>query len=119
MKDDSLYLVDMLQRARRIEAFTRGGRDEFFASELIQDAVLRNFEVIGEAATRISDGLREQHPEIPWRRVIGFRNVLIHGYGRVSLKQVWEAVETAVPALKAELESILRARGVDPERIPS
>ncbi|CAN5906556.1 MAG: DUF86 domain-containing protein [Gemmatimonadetes bacterium] len=119
MKDDSLYLADMLQRARRIEAFTRGGRDEFFASELIQDAVIRNFEVIGEAAARVSHELRYQYPDVAWRKVIGFRNVLIHGYTRLSLEEVWEVVETALPHLKTQLESILRARGIAPEQIPS
>lgn len=119
MKDDALYLSDMLQRARRIEMFTRGGRDAFIAPELIQDAVIRNFEVIGEAAARVSHELRSQYPDVPWRRVIGFRNVLIHAYTTLSLDEVWEVVETALPHLKTQLESIIRARGIDPEQIPS
>jgi len=119
VSDDTLFLVHMLERARRIERHTRGGRAEFMASEPLQDTAVRGFEVIGEAASRISNALREAHPEIPWRRIVGFRNVLIHQYVGVDLDLVWENVATRLPELIAQLENVLRERGVDPSAIGS
>jgi uncharacterized protein with HEPN domain len=78
MKDDRLYLVQMLERADRIFDYTENGREEFLYDPKTQDAVLRSFEVMGEAAKRVPQAIRDQAPEIPWRRLAGFRDVLIH-----------------------------------------
>lgn len=77
MKDDRLYLDQILERIIRIEDFTSAGRDTFNASLMMQDAVIRNFEVIGEAVKRISQDLQGKYPDVPWRRIADFRNVLI------------------------------------------
>jgi uncharacterized protein with HEPN domain len=116
--DDTLYLLDMLQRARRIRAHTGGERRRLFEEQIVEDAIIRNFEVVGEAATKISVELRAAHPEIPWRKIIGFRNVLIHAYSDLQLERVWDAIKHDLPDLIAALETILRARGIDPDRIP-
>lgn len=115
IEGDDLFLVHMLQYGRRIPQYTAGGREEFFRNPMVQDAVIRNFEVIGEAATRISPGFRAAHSELPWKAVIGFRNVLIHGYTTINLVRVWNAVESDLPLLLPALEALLRDRGVDPD----
>jgi uncharacterized protein with HEPN domain len=80
-------------------------------SPLIQDAVIRNFEVIGEAAKRVSDQFKQAHPNVPWRRVAGFRDVLIHDYLGVDLNEVWGIVERNLSDLKRKIEAILQELG--------
>jgi uncharacterized protein with HEPN domain len=79
-KDPRVYLAQVLERIDRIIKFTAEGQAAFFADERTQDAVIRNFEVIGEAVKRIPEVYKEKHPTIPWRALAGFRDVLIHQY---------------------------------------
>jgi uncharacterized protein with HEPN domain len=79
----------------------------FLEDELICDAVLRNFEVIGEAAKRLDDSYRASHPEIPWRAIAGLRDVLIHQYEGVDLEKVWAIVEKDLPGLKQSIAGLL------------
>jgi uncharacterized protein with HEPN domain len=106
-KDPRVYLAQILERIERIEDFTRTGRESFFRELLIQDAVIRNFEVIGEAAKRVPKGFREQHPEIPWRDLAAFRDVLIHQYEGVSLEAVWSTIAHNLPEVRRSLEALL------------
>lgn len=80
MKDDKVYLHSILESIVKIETYTNSGKEEFMTSGIIQDAVIRNLEIIGEAAKRVFQGLKEQTPEIPWRQMAGLRDVLIHDY---------------------------------------
>jgi uncharacterized protein with HEPN domain len=75
MRDDRLYLAHILERIARIRAHTSGGYEAFIEQVLVQDAVLRNLEVIGEAVKQISTELRDQYPQVPWRRIAGMRDV--------------------------------------------
>lgn len=79
MKDPGLYIAHIAQACDRIRSYTAEGRDAFTASPLIQDAVARNLQIIGEATKRLPDDLTSLRPEVPWRQVAGMRNRLVHG----------------------------------------
>jgi uncharacterized protein with HEPN domain len=93
------YLCHIRDALNAVREYTAGGRDAFFASQLIQDAVLRNLEVIGEAVQGLDDGSRSRAPDVPWRRIAGMRDVLIHEYFGVDLDVIWRVVEDEVPEL--------------------
>jgi uncharacterized protein with HEPN domain len=101
VKESSLYLQHIADACARVRAYTAGGRAVFMDSPLIQDAVVRNLQVIGEAAKRLPEGLTSRSPEIPWRLVAGMRNRLVHDYAGVDLVEVWNTVERHLPALEA------------------
>jgi uncharacterized protein with HEPN domain len=107
MKDEKSYLLHVLERIARIRDFTTGGYVVFEEDLLIQDAVLRNLEVIGEAIKQISPELRAQHPQIPWRRITGMRDVLIHDYMGVNLHEVWNVIQNNPDDLEAQIQAIL------------
>ena len=88
-KDPRVYLAHILECAEKIERFTRGGREEFLREELIQDAVIRNLEIIGEAAKRVDENYRAVHSQIPWRGMAALRDVLIHQYEGIELDRIW------------------------------
>ncbi len=77
-------------------------------STLIQDAVLRNLQTLGQSAARLSDTLRNSHPEVNWRGIIGLRNILVHDYLGISLVRIWEIVEHDLPDLKQKVEILLQ-----------
>ncbi len=106
-KDPRVYLVQILERVERILQFTAGGRTAFLDSALIQDAVIRNFEIIGEAAKRVPEEFRRAHPSIPWKGLSGLRDVLIHQYEGVNLEEVWRVIEKDLPGLKQTISAIL------------
>ena len=83
MADERLYLLHVRDAIDRIRSYTHQGKDAFLTSSLLQDAVIRNLEIIGEAANRVSSQTQELHPEIPWRQMIGMRNRLVHDYGHI------------------------------------
>lgn len=90
---------------KKIIEYTRDGREAFLADPRTQDAVVRNFEVIGEAAKRLPVEFTALHPGIPWRRMAGFRDILIHAYDRVDTSEIWNIIERHVPQLITEIES--------------
>lgn len=107
MRDDAVYVEHMLESIERIESYTEDVDERAFKrSPLIQDAVIRHLEVVGEAATRVSDDAQDRYDDIPWRDITGMRNKLIHGYFGVDVDVVWETVVEDLPPLKAQLERI-------------
>ena len=99
----------MLDCIGRIEAYCTDGRDAFLEDRKTQDAVLRNLEVLGEAAKGVSDGLRRRHPGIRWKDMAGMRDRLIHDYPGVDLAIVWRAVAVELPKLRGQLQAIAEA----------
>lgn len=79
-RDPRVYLPQILECVERIAAWTEAGRDAFLSDRMLQDAVIRNFSIIGEAAKRVPNDYRKSHPEISWRGLAAFRDVLIHQY---------------------------------------
>lgn len=112
-RDGTLYLDDMIEACRRIARYAEGSdRDGLVAGTMVHDAVLRNLEVLGEAAKRVPADARLIDPEIAWRRIAGLRDVLAHGYFGIDEDIVWNVVSVEVPgllprliALRAALES--------------
>ena len=108
MRDDRDHLDDTLQHIGRILTYTKDGKQGFMDSEIVQDAVIRNFAVIGEAARNLSEELRASHPEVPWRQIAVFRNFVIHAYWGVKMERVWQIVEDDLLPLKIQIEAILQ-----------
>ncbi|MEA5574079.1 DUF86 domain-containing protein [Calothrix sp. UHCC 0171] len=108
MKDERLYLSNIQECIARIEEYTSEGRDVFIQTPMIQDAVIRNFEIIGEATKRLSPELRNSYSDVPWQQMAGLRDVLIHDYLKVNLNLVWEIVDRNLPELKEQVAMILR-----------
>lgn len=106
-RDDSL-LLDMLQAARQILEYTNGLQEpDFLSSRRDQDAVLLQFTVLGETAKRVSVEFQSTHSEIPWRKIIGFRNVVVHDYFQVDFHRAWKIASRDIPALINTLEPLV------------
>jgi uncharacterized protein with HEPN domain len=92
-------------------SYTAEGKDFFFADPKTQDAVIRNLQTLAESTQRISSSLRKSHSEINWRNIAGFRNVAVHDYLGLDLKQIWIIVENDLPQLKDQIAAILKELG--------
>jgi uncharacterized protein with HEPN domain len=102
------HLDDVLEAIRRIELYVADeSRDSFFGTPMLQDAVVRNLEIIGEVAKRLPPDLLREAPDIDWRKVAGLRDVLIHDYATVDLEIVWDVVENRLGPLR---QAVVRLR---------
>ena len=107
-RDYKVYLEDILGAIQKIERYTRGLTFERFSrDERTVDAVVRNLEIIGEAAKQVPLQMRNTHPEVEWERMAGLRDILIHAYFGVDLEIVWNIVEVKLPGLLAQIKAIL------------
>ena len=108
MKDEAVYLHHVRDAIKQIESYTAGvSREVFFAERIIQDAVVRQLEIIGEASRQLSEPFRAQHDHIPWHAMIGMRNRIAHEYLDIDLTVIWEVVKHDLPTLKAQINRIL------------
>lgn len=107
-KDNTVYLKHILDCIERVDEYLAGLEYEhFLGRQLLIDAVSRNIEIIGEACNNISRDFRSKNPQIEWRRIIGTRNVLIHGYADVDLEIIWNITQSGLPKLRKEIRKIL------------
>ena len=107
MRDDKLYLIHIIECIARIEEYVADGQNSFIESTLIQDAVMRNLQTLGESVRRLSEDTSSGRSQFDWRSITGFRNVIVHDYLGITLDRVWEVVERDLPTLKLHVESIL------------
>jgi uncharacterized protein with HEPN domain len=109
-RDDSVYLKHIRDAIGKIQVYTRGVSESAFRSNtLIQDAVIRQIEIIGEATKRLSDRTRMLNPGVPWQDIAGMRNKLVHDYFGVDIEKVWLTVQIDIPALKKQISKLLRS----------
>ncbi len=105
---DPAWILDMLQAVRKVLEYARGLTErEFMESSRDQDAIVRQLTILGEASKRVSTEFRDEHPEIPWKKIAGFRDVIVHDYFHVNLEKVWKIVKEELPGLVRTLENIV------------
>ena len=110
MRREELFLRDIVEAADHIAQFIVGlDRSGFQQSELVRSAVIQKLALIGEAAARVSAEVQTRSPEVPWPKIVAFRNILVHAYFGIDWDEVWRAATKESPALRAQVESILRA----------
>ena len=106
-KDGTIYIADIIESIEKIEEYTKDLTEEQFnKNDQVQDAVLRRLAIIGEAAKNIPEETRAQFSEIPWRKIIALRNILIHEYSSIEIKRVWNILHGNLRDLKTTLKNI-------------
>jgi uncharacterized protein with HEPN domain len=109
MKEDKPYILHIKDAINKIEIFTKGiDYRKFIENDMIQSAVIRQIEIIGEASNKLGSQLKDAYLEIPWVDIIGMRHKLIHDYFGVDLKKVWGTIKKDLPNLKKNIERILK-----------
>lgn len=104
---DRVLLAHMGECIERIREYTAGDRSRFEVSRLVQDAVIRNLQTLTESSQRLSDDIKATEPQVPWRELAGFRNVIVHGYLGIDLAAVWLVVDQDMPPLAAALDRMV------------
>jgi uncharacterized protein with HEPN domain len=105
----TLYLGDIADSISAIEEYTgKITEGDFYSNRLVQDAVVRRLEIIGEAAKNIDDEFRSKYPEIPWKKIAGMRDIIAHGYFGVKPERIWDILNENLPELKKQVSSIIK-----------
>jgi len=108
-KNNEVYLKHILDAISRIEEYTEGVKyEKFIKNNLIQSATIREIEIIGEAVKRLSEDFKKKYSEIPWKKIAGMRDKLIHDYFGVDIDAVWKTIKRDIPKLKSDIENILK-----------
>ena len=108
-KDNSVYINHMLDCIARIDEYV-DSKDQFYESRLVQDAVVRNLQVMSESSQRLSVDLKSQYSDTPWKNISGFRNIIVHDYLGLDLDMVWSVVELELPKLEKVLDLMSLAK---------
>ncbi len=108
MKDDKLYLIHILESINKIDSYTSGlDFASFMKKTIVQDAVLRNLQVLAESTQRLSDEFKLRHPDIEWYKIAGLRNILVHDYLGIDLETLWVTVSRKLQELKTVVRTAL------------
>lgn len=108
-KDYFIYIEHMLDCIHRINEYVES-KEHFYSSRLVQDAVVRNLQVMSESSQRLPEQIKSTYPEIPWRQVSGFRNILVHDYLGLDLDVIWTVVEQELPGFETVLSRVASER---------
>ncbi len=107
MKDTRVLIDDILESIRKIERYVgHTSAAEFLADGEMQDAVIRRLAIIGEAAKNFPSALQQKYPPVPWKKIAGMRNILIHEYSEVDAQRVWDTIQKDIPDLRKKMEEI-------------
>jgi uncharacterized protein with HEPN domain len=107
-RDETVYLQHVLDAIAKVEEYLEGVDEETFNQRtLIQDGVIRQIQIVGEAVKRLSDELRDKYPTIPWQDIAGMRDKLVHDYFGIDVDEVWLTAKDDIPILKMEIQAIL------------
>lgn len=116
IRDDIVYLQHILEAAQAIEEYLQGtDYEHFMSNRMMQDAVIRRIEVIGEATKNLSLDIRRKYSDVPWQKIAGMRDRLTHGYFGVDLDAVWDTAIRDVASLRARIEQIIHEQGPSQE----
>ena len=108
-RDYKLFITDISDCTKRILDYTKGKTfEEFVKNQMLMDAVIRNLEIIGEATKNISNKIKQEYPEIEWRKIGDLRNIMIHGYFRIDYEILWDIVQNKIPYLAIMIEKVLK-----------
>lgn len=103
---DRVYIVHMLECIERVKTYTAGDESVFRQSQLVQDAVIRNLQVMAESSQRLSESTKSMTPDVPWRSISGFRNIMVHDYLGLDLDVIWSVVSQELPTLEMALSRV-------------
>ena len=113
MKDDRLYLLHIAECISRVQSYTAGGKETFWTDIKTQDAVIRNLQTLAESTIRLSTAAKVKRPEVDWRSIAGFRNIVVHDYLGLDLDEIWDIVSRDIPMLKSAVEALLKDLGLN------
>jgi uncharacterized protein with HEPN domain len=108
MRSDRERLLDVIEAIERIEKYSQKSKTEFDNNELVQNWITHHLLIVGEATAQISEEIQDKYSEIPWSKIIGMRNILVHGYFEIDNEVVWSVVENDLPELKKNIQKILK-----------
>jgi uncharacterized protein with HEPN domain len=111
MNEDLVYLKYILDCVNIIEVYSQGGKQNFLDNSMVQDAILRRLQTLAESTQRLSEEIKTSIPDVDWRNISGFRNILVHNYlGGIDLDLVWNVIENYLPHLKEQIQRVLADR---------
>lgn len=107
-RNPRVYLEDILSAITRIEQYTVKGKKHFLTNVLVQDAVIRQLSIIGEAANKVPANVKRKETTIPWKKIVGMRNIIIHDYAETDIPTVWDTVKKDLGVLKKAVAALLQ-----------